>query len=369
MAQKNKYEGFPEFYKEFVQNSIYEKGMADSEDSARVIAKFLDSKQSPLYTNGKISIEKKKAFVKMAKDLKRYIMTADDYGQTAKREMDDLVEIFGKESAQGKEARRLYGAKMCRLYGKFDDDLDADYPNMIAAIERTGVWNKGLKSMKTQNVQTVMADTDVWNNIMKWFGGHGKYDFSNRVATDFEPGTFANAARHWQTRGNDLVYYKLKPTLTQDVIPRGDLKAWVAKSQTEDLYASIPGHGFVEIRDNTKDFILHQVPGDIKVYKGQWAEAGVITPPEMGDMLADKATKRLQKANAMNNQLWSTLRERQWAERSYFNAMDKVFANEERLANAYFRTAGGAAKYTVVPYVYWQAKRGGERECERERGY
>ncbi len=358
IQQKNKYDGFPEFYKEFVQNSLYEKGMADSDDTSRILAKFLDPKTSPLYTNGTISIEKKKAFVQLAKDLKRYTTTADWYGQAAKREMDDIIEVFGRESPQGIEARRLYGAKMSRLYGKFDDDLDADFPNMIAMQERLGLWNKGLKNARTGNVQTIAADSDVWNNIMKWFGGHGKYDFSLRDVTDFEPGTFANAARHWHVRGDDLVYYKLKPTLTSDVIPRGDLKAWVAKSKTDDLYANIPGHGFIEIRDNTKDFILEQVPGDVRIYKGSWSEAGALKPEQMGDLLADKPTKRLQKASAMNEQLWGALREKNWAERKYFNAMDKIFANEERLANAYFRSVGGAAKYTVVPYIYWQAKRG-----------
>lgn len=358
MAQKNKYEGFPEFYKEFAQASIYEKGMVDSEDSARVIMKYLDPKTSPLFDNGKISIEKKKGFVKLAKDLKRYMTTADLYGQTAKRQMDDIVEEFGKDSARGILARREYGAKMSRLYGKFDDDLDADLPNMIAGIERHGLWKMGVKSAYTGEINTIMSDTDVWNNLMKWFGGHGKYDFALREATDFEPGTFANAARHWVTRGDDLVTYKIQPRATQEVLSRDSLKAWIAKGKTEDFYANIPGHGYVEIRNNTKDFILEQVPGDIRLYKGGWVEAGVIKPEQMGDLLADKATKRLQKAKAMNDQLWGTLRERNWAERSYFNAMDKIIANEERLAHAYFRTVGGAAKYTVVPYVYWQAKRG-----------
>ncbi|MFH1664156.1 MAG: hypothetical protein ABH986_05100, partial [archaeon] len=358
MAQKNKYEGFPNFYEEFVEASIEQKGMTNSMDAAVVIRKFTDPRESPLFTNGKISVENKKAFVKLAKDLKRYNGTADIYAQNAKQELLETLALVGRDTTAGQYARSQYGAKIARLLNKFDDDLDADLPNMFASAKRSGLWRYGINNLEEKNIQTVQAHTDQMNNIMKAFGGHPKYEFANKTAKDYRPGTFANWSRY-ETSGESLQLYKLgqvKKIGTQ--IEPANLKDLIAKGETQEIFAKVDD-AFVEIEHHTADFILkNSPPGNIQVYTGEWVKDKVLTPWDFGDMLSGWATNRVQKSNVMASQLWSTLRERNWAERKYFNAMDQIFSNEERLANAYFRTVGGAAKYSVVPYVYWEAKRG-----------
>ncbi|MBU2100202.1 hypothetical protein KKB11_03145, partial [Candidatus Micrarchaeota archaeon] len=204
---------------------------------------------------------------------------------------------------------------------------------------------------------SIMADSDQWNNINKAFGGHPKYEFANKTAKDYTPGTFANWD-HYETVGDGLQFYKLGKTKVEKTVGIEDLEKMLNKGETRHLYVKVDDT-FVEIDHKTIDFIKqYHEPGEIELYSGSWVKDNVFQPEEMGDLMSDWGANRIQKARTQNELLWNTLRERNWAERRYFNAMDRVFANEERLANAYFRTAGGAAKYTVYPYVYWQAKRG-----------
>ncbi len=358
MAQKIKYDGFGNFFEEFVEATIFQKGMTDSGDAAILISKYMDPRTSPLYVNGKISIEKKKAFVKMIKDLKRYTNTADDYAQTAKKEMLELTELYGKDSVMGQAARTDYGAKMARLLNKFDDDLDADFPNMLASAKRCGLWDKGLHNIPSNNIQTIQSHTDQWNNIMKAFGGHPKYHFAKKTAADYRPGTFANWDEY-ETVGDGLQFYKLGHVRAGEKLDPEGLKHLAQQGHAEELFAKIPGGTHVEVRPENVEFILkNSEPGDIQLYTGEWVKGKVFQPHDMGDLLSNWPANRVQKAESQTALLWNSLRERNWAERKYFNAMDRIFANEERLAHAYFRTVGGAAKYSVAPYVYWQAKRG-----------
>jgi len=358
MAQQAKYDGFSNFHTDFVRAVKDTKGMAASDDAASVITEYLDPKTSKLFTDGKISIENKKAFVKYAKDLKRYTSSADIYAQQAKAEMLETIKLVGRDSPAGRAARADYGAKISRLLNHYDDKLDADLPQMFAKTKRSGLWYKAVYSNDEKGYSNIRTFPDHFNNIMKAFGGNPKYEFAGKAASEYRPGTFANWDRY-KTVGDGLQLYEVGKTQLASTVTPTDLKAIVAKGEIAELFAKVPGEGYLPVEAESLGFILeHSDPTNIQLYKGQWVESNVLQPWELGDKLSAWATNRVQKTHMMSNQLWNTLREKNWAERKYFNAMDKVFANEERLANAYFRTVGGAAKYTAVPYVYWQAKRG-----------
>ncbi len=51
------------------------------------------------------------------------------------------------------------------------------------------------------------------------------------------------------------------------------------------------------------------------------------------------------------------LKERNWVSRRYWSALDKLAAQEDELVRSYFTVKGGA-KWTVLPYGYWWAKKG-----------
>ncbi len=357
-AQKEKFDGFSNFHADFVEAVIDTKGMASSGDSSIVIAKYMDPRTSPLFTNGKIPIENKKEFVKYAKDLKRFTTTSDIYAQRAKKELQERIALVGHDTPAGRAARAEYGGKMARLLGHYDDELNADLPHLFAKAKRSGLWYYALRNLDEGSYNNIRTFPDHFNNVIKAFGGHPKYEFAGKTVRDYRPGTFANWSRY-ETAGDGLVLYRVKAGRPYGHIEPEELKHMVAKGETTELFAKMEGEGYLPVEEGSIDMILERSPpGPINLYTGGWVKDRVLEPWEMGDKLSGWATNRVQKTHMMSNQLWTSLRERNWAERKYFNAMDKVFANEERLANAYFRTVGGAAKYTAVPYVYWQAKRG-----------
>jgi len=298
---------------------------------------YLDSIDDPI---------KRGEFFKQIKDLRGVGHTNKALMTHASGLYDDAARQFGRNSPEAQAALIDYAKTNSKLMiladGKY---LKLDASELWVKEEINGLYNVAVKQKGIENFVPLNGDSKHIGLIQKGFIND----------------TWKNAEFPYETTGDALRFYKVSSTGEfLDDIPIDDLRKNF--SRYIDKMAKTEKGDLIKIDSASIDYIAKEAAGTgkVKIYAANWKEIAPETPLKYAQRLTSSRGARVS-TNLPDNmdRLYNVLVEKNFAgqNRRYYNILDKAFAQEQDILKSYFSIKGGA-KWTIMPLLYWQGKRG-----------
>ncbi len=300
--------------------------------------------------------QEKAEFLRMLQDM-RSLVRGSKARVTDAQDVWKLAEkTLTADSPVTKQKYVDYGQEFAKMMIFYDDALMADVPEWMVRHNNVGFYSKGLLQVRP----------DGGSEVIDMFREHRNFQ---RVVQKFaETGTFKDFEKQaskydsaFLSRGDDLVYYTFDEVgAVPENISWGNIKsqAQSAPGRVKKFMKDDYGE-FIPYNDISADFIQSRVSKGATTYYGNWKEGGVISPADFTARITNGRTRPNVMQFGVTNieQMLDTLKERNWVSRRYWNALDKLAAQEDELIKSYFSIKGGA-KWTALPFGYWWAKKG-----------
>ncbi|MCH7902149.1 hypothetical protein IIC68_00165, partial [archaeon] len=294
--------------------------------------------------------------IRLLKDMRSFLRAAEARNNSAKAAWELAKESLPPGSAITKQKY----IDWCRdtvdwMDEVYDAGLGGDYIEWIVRHSNTGFYDKGVK-------EVLQGGDDVVVNL---FHEHRNMQ---RILKKFkEDGTFRgfenDAARFgsvFETSGDDLVYYTFD-TATERAgrtLSYSNLKP--AASTRTDLWVKTDQGEYIPWTQQSTAFIQNRIGGNPVIVQGNWKATGVFTPENITSRITNARTgpgANMHYGTKNVQSMLDTVREKNFVSRRYWNALDKIITQEDELIRSYFTIKGGA-KWTVLPFGYWWAKKG-----------
>jgi len=290
---------------------------------------------------------------KLAKDLRGYSRVQRDI----MNQTDDVMEIamkkFGMGSAEANHAMIESARSNFRLMNYMDNSVYLDAPEWWLRDPFANMYPYAVKNTHANSIVTLTSDSKHIDSIGMYFSNKG--DFG---------GLATSGAKAYETTADGaLQLYRIDDNARFiDTVNIEDLKKHFTRWRQKAVKTE---KGEWLLLDETNlDLISGGSAGigKVEVYEAGWAKAHSLTPEEFAAKLTHSRVKGRFASNFNENMesLYDTLVEKNFSgmSRKYYSALDRSLAHEEEILKSYFSSIGGAAKWTVAPYVYWGAKRG-----------
>ena len=260
---------------------------------------------------------------------------------------DDAVRKFGEGSPEARAALMEYARSNSRLMVAMDSPyLHLDAPELWVHEEYSGLYTNAFKQEGVENFLPLAGDSKPLQVTMDNFAKNGK--FTKDLPFEVTDEGFVNL-------------YKISSTgeFIEDV-GMGDIQKNL--SRYVDKAAMTEKGDFVKIDPSTIDYIAKECAGTgkVKVYKASWVLDHSETPEHFARRLTHGRAGRISKNLPDNtSRLFDVLVEKNFGgqARHYTSILDKALAQEQSILKSYFSVKGGL-KWTLMPYLYWEGKRG-----------
>ena len=260
------------------------------------------------------------------------------------------------ETPEGKEALINYGRSTAKFMNHIDDDLGLDAPEWAVHHVNTGLYDKGVKT-NTGEIVDLYKEHRNFRIILQKFADSGDFrNFENEISlykTTYETDGFGNLNLYGFDRKNFDV--TSPPTPFRNVSFANIDRAYQGFN---NVWAYTDYGELIPYNAATKDFLKTRQTGAMPIYQGNWAKIDKLTPENLAERITNaRVGNNLEYLNKNFDQMYNTLREKNFTSRRYWNALDKLIAQEDEFVRSYFSVKGGL-KWTLYPYGYWSAKSG-----------
>ncbi|MEK6942028.1 MAG: hypothetical protein AABW85_04185, partial [archaeon] len=304
------------------------------------------------------TVEKKAELIRVLKDLRTYTRAANAPVFTAEKKYQEIIDGLLKKGIsnpydhpEAKKSLIDYGRSFGKLVEDFDDDLGLDGPDWFIRHPNIGLYNKGVRQVNTGEVIDLFQEHRNSRIILNKFVDSG--DFSN---FDNEAYLYRSA---YETDGKgNLVLYGFNPTTAKTAGHMEHAALGHQDRTINDLWAKLDNGEYMKVNPQSGDFIKARTTGNVDLFAGNWEPTQVLTPEEFALRLTNgRVRPNFSKSVGNVEQMLDTLKEKNWVSRRYWNALDKLMAQEDELIRSYFSIRGGI-KWTAYPFGYWWAKKG-----------
>lgn len=301
------------------------------------------------------SLEERAEFVRTLHDLRNIVRA----GQSRVKEKEQawvLAEkLYGADHPVTKKKIVEYGQEYAYyLTHTLDDTLGLDAPEYLVRNHNAGFWNKGLRQIYPDGTSEVIDMYREHRNfqrlLLKFRDDGGFRNYEKELAT---------RETVYESSGDNLVYYVFDSDAVQRQRPLsyGNIKPAAnnrAKTFIRDDYGN-----YIPYSQTSVQLIQGRLTSGAQVFEGDWKVGGAFTPADFTARMSNTRSRIYMITMPPMNieQMLNTLKERNWVSRRYWNALDKLAAQEDELIKAYFSIKGGA-KWTAIPFAYWWAKKG-----------
>ena len=257
------------------------------------------------------------------------------------------------ETPEGKEALINYGRATAKFMNHIDDDIGLDAPEWVVHHVNTGLYDKGVRT-NTGEVVDLFKEHRNFRIILQKYADSGNFkNFENELGlykSTYETDGLGNLVLYGFDTAN---FDKSKPfrTVSFSNIDRA-YQGFTNNFALSDYGELIPYNA------GTKDFIKTRLSGAMPIFQGNWKPIDRLTPENLAQRITNaRVGNNIEYLNKNFNQMYNTLREKNFTSRRYWSALDKLIAQEDELVRSYFTVKGGL-KWTLYPFGYWSAKQG-----------
>ena len=286
-------------------------------------------------------------FFKQIRDLRAYAHTNKAITDHAKSLYKQAADQFGATSPEARAALLDYAKSNARLMLAADADyLKLDATELWLHEELTGIYNLALKNKNTGAIVPLAGDSKPAAWVQKGFIDDvwGSPSFAYETTAD-----------------GAIQFYEVSPkSAFLEEVTVDDLKKnfsrYVKKSVKTEKGTMIPVEGY------NMDYIAKEAAGTgkVEVYVTDWQKGVPETPEMWAKRLTNERAERISSTMPDNmDRLYNVLVEKNFSgqARRYTSVLDKAFAQEQEILKSYFSIKGGL-KWTAMPFLYWQGKRG-----------
>ena len=300
------------------------------------------------------------ALVRVMKRINNYANVIDFKNKELKAIAETAMKNFGVDSPQAKRAKLEWAQEIAKQAWYMDDKLHLDLPEFWMRHPSTNLYPYSFMNRNTNETHNIPTQAKyVRDNLFK--------PFFETPLDDFE-----KVGVRWMPRGDC-------PGCIFETDGIGNIKlygpqaeAFLGRVNMKDIETVLTSYGDTMVKiPMTERWIMASSANmphikslgvaELDVYRvGKMVDTGkVLTPEFLAATLTDTyMVSRVSKAAGNSKIMLDTLLERNWETRRYASLLDKVMAEEAELIKRYFSLPMGATKWTVLPYVYWGAKRG-----------
>lgn len=307
--------------------------------------------------------EERANFLRVLKDMRSLTRAAEAKVKIKEREWQEAAKLaqrepdpFGPKHIIERQKHIEYGRDVAWWMTEFfDDTLDSDVPEWILRHPNTGFFNKGLLQVRSDGGGEVIDMFTEHRNMQRLLSKFEK-DGSFK---DFEKEAYRfNSA--YQSSGDGLVLYAFDQSTETNkrALSYANIKAAEKSARRRQIWIKDDYGNYIPYNPSSTAFIQSRISTGAEVVEGRWKEAGVMSPHEFVDRITNARVRpNLDFAVKNVEQMINTVQEQNWVSRRYWNALDKLMAQEDELVRSYFTLKGGA-KWTALPFGYWWAKKG-----------
>jgi len=286
-------------------------------------------------------------FFKQIRDLRGYAHSNKAVWTQANDSYQNAIKAFGRNSPEARSEL----IKFAKVNGGLLDAADQPYLRLDAIElwlheDYPGLYNAAVKAKGVPDMYIPLSKDS------KPIG---------QVVGGFVDGKWGAVDYPWETTQEGFMqFYKISDNSTYlETVPVDDLRKNF--SMYVDKAAQTAKGDFVKIDGSSVDYIARETAaGNVKIFKPDWAPLDPETPEMFAERLISTRSNRISKSMPQNlDRLYDNLVERGFAgqSRRYYSILDKAFAHEQDLLKSYFSIKGGA-KWTLMPFLYWEGKRG-----------
>ncbi|MEM4630643.1 MAG: hypothetical protein QXU92_03500 [Candidatus Diapherotrites archaeon] len=358
----NKYDGWKEWWQQSVAGSAdgsgyylfkteeFEDWWAKAQEHGGLLSKIKTA-------------EERKDFLNLLYDARSLMRTGKAMVDQKKAEWQKALKLAGNNMNDPivKEKYIEYGKAMITFMDDYyDEALGADFIEWVNRYHYVGLFDKGFKIIYPSGdgeIFDFFRDHRNLRNILRKLKNEGTFaNFSDPIYR-------AKYGAVYETRGDNLVLYTIDPNSPK----RAAGLSWsnianAAPHGTQVQQAIMDDTGrMIPYNSSSAKFIQNRLSTNAVVHETKWIEYGELSPVDMIariDTGRTGSTANLRMAVYNFQTMIDTLQERNWVSRKYWNALDKILAQEDELVRSYFASVKGGAKLTTLPFAYWWAKKG-----------
>ena len=305
------------------------------------------------YLDKIVDPQRRRELFNVVRDMREYSRTIRAIDSSAAAQYKQVLTKFGPGSAEEIAASVKYGQTFSKIMTDFDDHFALDALEWWVRDESAGLYTYAVRN-KTGNHVLLTYDSQNLRGITNEFQKSGNWDtFVSRLDKEaydvaLDPAT------------GKLGIQLYEPKLQGEVLNIGAENLRKNISSYKNYTAVLDNGEHMVINTASIDHILHEVTGNVRVFKQSgWEKAQILTPESFSRKLRNTRSHSnvVDLSNYNTDRMYDTLLERNFAGRRYTSLLDKAFAEQDQLIRSYFSIKGGA-KWTLYPYLYWGAKQG-----------
>jgi hypothetical protein len=350
-VQKVREHGFGDFWQKMVENNDWDSGYTAFKgggfrkwlNSATKPGGYLDELKDPI---------RRGEFFKLVRDIKGYSRANRDIMNAAHDAYNTAITRYGVGSLEARHALIEYGRTNYHLMDSMDDLLAMDAPEWWLRDSYAGMYQYGVKHSNSGTIVSLVDDSQHIDNIGRKFVSDGDWVGFERAG---------NAAYETTQKGGIQLYEIAPDGRFIDSVPVEDLKKNF--SRYSDKMIKTEKGELLKLDSTNIDYIVNNVPGTgkVPVYDLSYKAGPELTPELFASKLTHSRVRGRFAGNFNENMqfLDNALVEKGFAglDRTYYSVLDRALAREGSILKSYLSLRGGA-KWTVMPFVYWGAKRG-----------
>lgn len=313
------------------------------------------------FIHGLKTVQQKAEFVRVLKDLRTYarvqhyeLNKANSAYNAVRQKLLNAGVANVDEHPEAKKALIDYGRAIGKFIQNYDDQLGLDLPDWFVRYPNVGFLNKGIRDVSSGEVRDLVTDHRYTRVMIDKFVDSGNWKNFDK---EFH---LYNGAFEVDEAGN-MILYAINPNAPTTNAVRNLSYGNIDRAQETtrfDNFIKTDYDEMIPYRPGTVPLLKKRASGNVAVYEGKWEPVQAMTPEEFVRRIANPRlrgnfNKIVGNVEAMLNET----QELNFVSRRYWNALDKLMAEEDEIIRSYFQIKGGA-KWTAYPFGYWWAKQG-----------
>ncbi|MFA5357658.1 MAG: hypothetical protein WC308_01930 [archaeon] len=308
-------------------------------------------------------------FQTFASYVKASNVKAKDYKsvlESAMKNYDDAIKVAGTNTDAIKAAQQALNSSkvdvardLVRMGNEWDDITRLDVPEWVQnnedlfSLQGLSVKKNGVANVEQGAISLTGKNYDM-KSIMKEFEKNGNWD---AWKASLSPDTF-------EVTEKGIQLYKVVPNkLEQSNVRFEDLTKWIKQYGDGRISVKLTNGNFVELSESGLGNLSKNqyLPASIDIYKTGFEKAEVLTPEDFAARIThSRMFSRYNTAENNVKDLTLAMAEKNFKPRKALSVLDRQFALEDNMLKQYFKDPlrAGIWKGTVMPILYWNAKRG-----------